>query len=218
MENSSTELRVGQNLAKSVLTMLLVSAMASAGVILAQRKQDLSKTGDGAPRKTESGAEVRKGFKDIPDATEPCTPAEYEWWRSLRIAARDVIRKNGEQAKTRFYLLLYEGQQKSYRVPLKDRSHQLLSFGSEPVPHDKALRMHLTGDFVFSIEFKSDASVGDVRQVSGSNSSIVEDVKRSTQQYVFLPAVRDRAFVSEWGEVKLSFADKWTKKPKDAEK
>ena len=216
----TSEGAASRKLAESLFVLLLVSAVARAAIILPQRKADVRKSEASYVRKTESGAEVRAGFNDIPDATEPCTPEESDWWKKLRIAAHEVMKKNGqnsEPAKTRFYVLLYEGQQKSFRVPLKDRPHQVLAFGSEPMPHDKALKMQITGNYVFSIEFRADASIGDVRMVKGANSLIAENIIKSTKQYVFLPAVKDRAFVSDFGEVRLSFSDKWTKKPKDAE-
>lgn len=204
-------------LLKSPLAFLLISTVASAGGISYQGKTVVPKTESGAVRKTDSGFEVRTGFNDIPEATESCTSEESEWWNQIRKAGHDLLKKNNEKLRAKFLLLVYEGQQKAYRVPLKDRPHQLLVFGREPIPHDIALKRGITGTVVLSIEFRADASVGQVQAIKGLASGIDDDIVQATRQYVFLPAVKDRAFVAEWHNVKVNFADKWTKGAKGTE-
>ena len=77
-------------------------------------------------------AEVRT-LTEIPEATEPCTPAECEWWNQIRKANSDFIlafKKRDEKFKwaaiARFVLLLHERREKAYRVPVKDRPPQKL--------------------------------------------------------------------------------------------
>ena len=60
-----------------------------------------------------------------------------------------------------------------------------------------------------SVEFMADGSVGAVKIVKGLGPGIDENVIRATRQNLFLPAVKDGAFVSEWTTTQTKFADKW---------
>lgn len=187
----------------SLLVFFLLSAVAGAGSVSYQSKTVV--------RKTESGVEVRT-VNDIPEATEPCTPEESDWWKRLQKAGNDLQKKSDEKSKTRFYLLMYEGQQKAYQIPLKDRPAEILVFGRQPIRPDIAQKNHITGTVVLSVEFRADGSVGDVQIVKGLGFGMDESLIQATRQYVFLPAVKDRAFVAERGNVKFEFSDKWTRK------
>jgi TonB family protein len=200
-------------LPRALLVAFLVSAFATVGVSF-QSKAVVRKTESGVVRETDSGVEVRTGFSDIPEAIEPCSPEECEWWKQIRRAGHNLLKKADEKAKTEFFLLLYEGQQKAYRIPLKDRPPQLLVSGREPIRPDMAQKNHITGTVVLSVEYRADASVGDVQIVKGLGFGMDENVIQATRQSVFLPAVKNRAFVAEWHNVKMSFSDKWTKEPK----
>ena len=194
-------------LLNSLLVFSLLSAVAGAGSVSYQSKA--------AVRKTESGVEVRIGFNDIPEATEPCTPEESDWWKRLQKAGNDLQKKSDEKSKTRFYLLMYEGQQKAYQIPLKDRPPQILVWGRQPILPEIALRNHITGTVVLSVDYRADGSVGDVEIVKGLGFGIDENIIRANRQHVFLPAVRNRAFVGQRDNVKFEMSDKWTKKSKD---
>ena len=169
-------------------------------------------------RKTESSVEIST-YTAIPEATEPCTPAECEWWTQIRKAHRDLVAANekGKQksiaeAKEKFFLLLLEGQQKSYQVPLADRSPQMLVFGKKPERPDIAKKNQITGTVELSVELRADGSVGDVQIIKGLGFGINENVIQAARQYVFLPAVKSRAFVAERRNVKVEFSDKWSQK------
>lgn len=194
----------------SLLVFFLGSAVAGAGSVSYQSKTVVPKP---EVRKTESGVEVRTGSNDIPEATEPCTPEESDWWKRLQKAGNDLQKKSDEKSKTRFYLLMYEGQQKAYQIPLKDRPPQILVWGRQPILPDLALRNHITGTEVLSVESRADGSVGDVQIVKGLGFGIDENLIQATRQYVFLPAVKNRAFVAERHNAKFEFSDKWSKKP-----
>lgn len=202
-------------LLNSLLIFFLVSAVAGAGSVSYQSKTGVRKPESGAVRKTESGVEVRTGFNDIPEATEPCTPEESDWWKRIRKAGNDLRKKSDEKSKTRFYLLMYEGQQKAYQIPLKDRPAEILVFGRPPIRPDIAQKNHITGTVVLSVEYRADGSVGDVQIVRGLGLGMDESLIQATRQYVFLPAVKDRAFVVERNNVKFEFSDKWTKNSKE---
>lgn len=204
-------LRSGRFLSNSLLVFFLV--VTCAGKVSHQSKTEVRKPDSSVVHKTEAGVEVRT-VNDIPEATEPCTSEESDWWNRIRKAGNDLQKKNDEKSKTRFYLLMYEGQQKAYQVPLKDRPSQILVWGREPVLPERALRNHITGTVVLSVESRADGSVGDVQIVKGLGFGIDENMIQATRQYVFLPAVKGRAFVAERSNAKFEFADKWSKKSK----
>jgi len=107
---------------------------------------------------------------------------------------------------------MYEGQQKAHKIPLKDRPPQLLGWGPHPVLPERALRNHVTGTVVVSVDYRADGSVGDIQIVKGLGAGIDQNVILAIRQHVFLPAVKDHAFVSERSDVKFELADKWTRK------
>ncbi len=195
----------------SLLVFFLLSAVAGAGSVSYQSKAGVRKPESGAVRKTESGVEVRT-FNDIPEGTEVSTPEESDWWLRIRKAGNDLQKKSDEKSKTRFYLLMYEGQQKAYKIPLKDRPPQILVWGRQPILPEIALRNRITGTVVLSVDYRADGSVGDVQIVRGLGFGIDENIVQRTRQYVFLPAVKNRVFVSQRDNVKFEMSDKWTKK------
>ncbi len=99
-------------------------------------------------RKEGSTAQIRNNNL-IPEATEPCTPEESEWWKRFRKAGNDLQKKSDERSKTRFFLLMLEGQQKGYRIPLKDRPVQTLISGRTTYP-ELARRRGVQGTVVLS--------------------------------------------------------------------
>lgn len=138
-------------------------------------------------------------YNEIPEATELGTPEEYEWWERLRKAGNDLQKKHDEKTKKRFYLLMYEGQQKAYRIPLKDRPPQTLASGKiDP-------KNIITGTVVLSVEFRADLSVGDIQVIKGLRSELDESVILATRQSVFLPAIKNGAFVTHWENAEFKF-------------
>jgi TonB family protein len=150
-----------------------------------------------------STVEIRE-FTPVPEATEPCTPEESEWWKQLRKAGNDLYKKDERKTRERFYLLLYEGQQKGYRVPLKDRPYQPFLVGKTVYPA-MARKNKVEGNVVLSVEFKADGSVGDVRLIEGLGMGLDEISIQAARQAVFLPAIKDGAFVTSRKEVKYGF-------------
>jgi hypothetical protein len=154
-------------------------------------------------RETESGVELRT-YQEIPEATGPCAPEACDWWNRLRQAGNDLQKKSDKKAKTNFFLLLYEGQQKAYRIPLTDKPPQMLVAGKPTYNMDR--KNVITGTVVLSVEFRADASVGEVRLIKGLGTRIDEEVIRTARQSVFLPAIKNGAFVTHWENVETKFS------------
>lgn len=187
-------------LLNSLLAFAFVGEIAVAGAVSYQREQTVRET-----RETNSGTEfeIRK-IIEIPEATEPCAREVSEWWDRLRKAGYDLQKKNDEKSKTRFYLLLYEGQQKSYRIPLKDRPTQRLVGGRPVFNLDR--KHKISGSVELSVEYRADASVADIQLIKGIRAELDETAIYATRQIVFLPAVKNGAFAAMQGKVEYKFS------------
>lgn len=177
----------------SLIVLSIVAVVEGAGSVSYQSKTVVTET--------ESGGTVRT-YYDIPEATEPCTPAECEWWKRIRKAGEEVNKKDNDKAKANFSLLLEEGRQKAYRVPLKDRSPLYLGRLPQLSP---ALRGKVRGTMELSVEIGADGLVWDVKLIKGLESGIDKEVIQATRQHIFLPAVRSGVFVAERSKVERYF-------------
>jgi hypothetical protein len=181
----------------SLLVFNFVSVVADVDSFSYQSKTDV--------RKIDSGVEIRSGFNDIPEATEPSAPEEFEWWEKLRKAGNDLQKKSDKKSKAKFLLLLSEGQQKGYRIPLKDRPPQIIVFGK--LTHSSVFQKgKITGTVIVSVEFRADGTVGDVKMTKELALGIDENFIRAIRQSVFLPAIKNGAFVTEWRTAGAAFS------------
>lgn len=150
-------------------------------------------------------------YPEIPEATEPCTPKECEWWKQLRQAGNDVQKKGGEQSKKRFAVLFLEGLQRGYRVPLKDRPPHVLAYGRvmfSPIRIERARAQRMNKTAVLSLEFRADGSVGDIKLVKELGSGMDENVIQAARQNIFIPAIRNGVFTTEWHNTEFKFSTK----------
>lgn len=177
----------------SLIVLSIVAIVEGAGSVSYQSQTVVTKT--------ESGGTIRI-YYDIPEATEPCTPEECEWWKRIRKASDDVNKKSDDKSKAKFSLLLEEGKQKAYHVPLKDRPPLFLG---RPFSPDIARKMKITGTVVLSIMVGTDGLVWDVKLVKGLEPEIDKKVIQAIRQFVFLPAVRNGVFVAEESNLEQKF-------------
>jgi len=183
-----------------LLAMSFVAEVKMAGAVTPQSKQTVRET-----RQTQSGVTVViREINEIPEATEPCAPEVSEWWNRVRKAGYDLQKKNDEKSKTRFYLLLYEGQQNAVRIPLKDRPAQRLAGISPALNPDR--RQRVSGTVELSVEYRADASVADIHLIKGVRSDIDAAAIQATRRIVFLPAVKNGAFVTEREKIEYKFS------------
>lgn len=157
-----------------------------------------------------SSAQVRM-LTEIPEATEPCAPVECEWWNQIRKANSDLnlAYKKGDEkskraAKERFFLLLLERREKAYRVPVKDRPPQKLitAFARYPLV---AQKNRIQGKVKLLIEIGDDGLVADIQVMSGPGWGLNESAIQSTRQELFLPAIKDGAFVAHKAAIEVGF-------------
>jgi len=147
----------------------------------------------------------------IPEATEPCTREESEWWNRTREAGNGILsaarrdnQRAVEKSKQKFLLLIYEGQQKGYHVPVKDRQPMPL-VNVFPVYPPEAVKNNIVGMIELSIGIGTDGLVSDVEIVKGAGRELEQNSIRAWRQSVFLPAVRNGAFVADRLSVRNSF-------------
>ncbi len=147
--------------------------------------------------KTNSGPGiVVSTYKEIPSPTEQCTPAECEWWNRLRQAANNLLQKGDQKSKASYISLFVEGIEKSYKIPVKDRSAQTLFYGP-PVQTTSLAPTERNGTVKLSVELRSDSSIGDVSILKSLGSEIDRRCVRAVQSIIFLPAIKDGKFVTE---------------------
>lgn len=151
-----------------------------------------------------STLEVAK-YSLVPEATERCTQEESDWWERIRSASNDLLKKGDAKSKSRFALLLYEGLQKGYHVPLKDRPPQVL-VRSRPPQADLIWKKKISGSIVLSIEYRADGTVGEVEIIKGVDSEMDNNVIRAAREALFLPAIKDRTFVTARQEAEVRFS------------
>lgn len=160
---------------------------------------------DSKTRTTKAGSDVSVfTYKEIPAATEPCTSEECDWWNRLREAGNKLLRKGDEKSRNVFASLFVEGKAKSYRVPSDDRPSQVLFL--RPVQIADLASKPRNGTVRLSVAFREDGSVGDVKVVSGLGTEIDRRCIQAAQNVIFLPAVKDRKFVTEWQTPEYKFS------------
>lgn len=155
-------------------------------------------------------AEVRI-LTEIPEATEPCAPAECEWWNQIRKANSDLnqaYKRRDEKSKRaaieRFFLLLNEARDKSYKVPVRDRPPQPLLTARPAYPY-VAKKNKVKGTVKMSVEIGDYGLVTDIKVTEGPGWGLNESAIESTRQAFFLPAIKDGGFVAYKMPVEVCF-------------
>ena len=148
--------------------------------------------------------------REIPEATLPCTADEIKWWKDLRSAGAAVRSTIGGQKETKKFLgLLAEGQAKSYQPPIPDRGATLLN--QVPIQStEESRKKDVSGSLALVVELRPDGTVGEVKIVQGLGYGLDEKAAEAARQMIFLPAVKDRKFVSFRMPMTMSVATRRT--------
>ena len=190
-----------------VLPLLLAAAPTVLGAFSYQSTpvgNDSRRSNAKTASKVQDGALKFTTYYDIPEASEPCAPDACHWWNEIRTTGNTLNRKDDKKLKAKFLLILHEGQEKAYRVPLKDRPPQALAaFGRPRYP--QAVQGKVTGSAAVSIEYRADGSVGEVKIVKGLGFGIDESLITAARKMVFLPAVENGAFITRLGTATTEF-------------
>ena len=142
-------------------------------------------------------------YKEIPAATEPCTAEECDWWNRMREAGNKLLGKGDQKSKSAYASVFVEGITKSYKVPLADRPSQVLFRGQPVQPSEIPKRRN--GIVRLSVEHRADGSIGEIKVISGVETQVDQRFIQAARSVIFLPAVKDRQFVSEWQTAEYKF-------------
>jgi TonB family protein len=142
-------------------------------------------------------------YKYIPEATQPCTHEESEWWKQTRNAGNGMFvawkkrdQKLMAESRNTFLLLITEGRRKEYRVPIEDRPPQVV-FHAEPDYSYIARKNKISGTVWASVDITADGTAGDVQVIEGLGWGLDQNAIQALRQFIFLPAVKDGTFVAE---------------------
>jgi TonB family protein len=118
---------------------------------------------------------------------------------------RDKLNADVETARQNYAGLLREGQEKSYRAPIRDTGRPIVLFTSYP-SYTEAARLNKTmGRVRLQIEFRADGTIGAVDVLQGLADGLNQQAIDAVRRMVFLPATRDRLFVTISKSVEIDF-------------
>jgi TonB family protein len=142
----------------------------------------------------------------VPEASLPCTPEEEAWWTELRAASEDVKspRKPGEKQRKKFLNVLRDGAEKSYKPPVADAQAVILFRAFPKYPREARIDQ-IRGAVVLQVEFLADGNVGKIEVVQGLPAGLNEASAEAARKAIFLPAVKNRQFVTWSTRVVMNF-------------
>ena len=143
--------------------------------------------------------------RDIPEASLPCTSEESNWWSDIRTAAKAINVAQPDQPDTKkLSRLIKEGADKSYQIPVPDRYATILWRGHpRPTPQPKFKKIN--GSIALAVELLPNGTVGEVKIAQGLDPDYDQVAKETARRLIFLPAIKNRKFVSLWMPMTMSF-------------
>ena len=164
----------------------------------------LAQTPTEQDRATEQAIKALRG-REIPEATLPSTPDEANWWNDLRAAGKAIKGFRETRAEmNKFVRLVKEGVEKSYQVPVPDR-YALVLWKAPPEYTEQARHKQINGSVALAVELRPDGTVGEVKIAQGLDPGLDQMAVNAARKMVFLPAVKDRKFVSIWMPMTMTF-------------
>ncbi|HKQ74381.1 MAG TPA: energy transducer TonB [Blastocatellia bacterium] len=137
----------------------------------------------------------RRGKIDIPDDEEEL----------LSKKDREKLNADIATATEKYLGLLRDGKEKAYLVPLPD--NRLIVLQSAPTHYTNAARKaKAQGVIVLSISFQSDGTLKVMNIVRGLGFGLDEKAVAAAQKIVFVPAIKDGAFVNTTTNIEYSFS------------
>ena len=179
-------------------TCLLLSLVVtcSAGVF-AQSQTDAERAAQQAVKALHS--------RDIPEGSLPCTPEESKWWSDVRAAAKAINVAQPDQPDTKkLSRLIKEGIDNSYQIPVPDRYATVL-WRTHPPPTPYPKFKKINGSVALAVELLPDGTVGEVKVGQNLEPSYDQLAIETARKLIFLPAIKNRKFVSLWMPMTMSF-------------
>jgi len=143
--------------------------------------------------------------RDIPEASFPCTSEESNWWNEIRAAAKAINVAQPDQPDTKkLSRLIKEGADKAYQIPVPDRYATVLWRGHPP-PTPAPKFKNLNGSIALAVELLPNGTVGEVKIAQGLDPNYDQVAMETARKMIFLPAIKNRKFVSLWMPMTMSF-------------
>jgi TonB family protein len=143
--------------------------------------------------------------RDVPQASLPGTPDEANWWNDLRAAAKAINPARAGKAETeKLMRLIKEGNEKSYQIPVPDH-HAIVLWRAVPQYTEEARLKMIKGSVGLAVELLPDGSVGQVKVAQGLDPGLDKMAVETARKLIFLPAIKNRKFVSVWSPMTMSF-------------
>ncbi len=144
--------------------------------------------------------------REVPEASLPCTPDETKWWNDLRAAAKAIGPARAGKTETEKLLhLIKEGIEKSYQIPVLDH-YAVFLWRSPPEYTEEARRKQINGSVALAVELLPDGTVGEVKVAQALDPGLDKMAIASARKMIFVPAIKNRKFVSLWTPMTMSFS------------
>jgi TonB family protein len=105
--------------------------------------------------------------------------------------------------KEKFLGLLRHGLDSSYKAPVPDNIHPVLLYTGRPDYTEEARKIQ--GDVRLRVEIRADDIIGATSIISGLGYGLDEEASEAMRRILFLPAIKDGAFVSQYQTLEASF-------------
>jgi TonB family protein len=143
--------------------------------------------------------------RDVPEASLPCTTDEAKWWNDLRMAAKAINPARAGKTETEKLMhLIKDGIEKSYQIPVPDH-YAIVLWRAVPQYTDEARHKKINGSVALAVELLPDGTVGEVKVAQGLDPGLDKMAVETARKLIFLPAIKNRKFVSLWLPMTMSF-------------
>lgn len=143
--------------------------------------------------------------RDVPEASLPCTTDEAKWWSDLRTAAKAISPARAGKTETEKLMhLIKEGIEKSYQIPVPDH-YAIVLWRAVPQYSNEARKKEINGSVALAVELLPDGTVGEVKVAQGLDPGLDKMAVETARKLIFLPAIKNRKFVSLWMPMTMSF-------------
>ena len=143
--------------------------------------------------------------RDLPEATLTCTPEESSWWNEVRAVAKVINPARPNKPETeKFTRLIKKAIEQAYQIPVPDR-YATVFWRAAPQYTEQARRKQIKGSVAMAVELLPDGTVGEVKIAESLDPGLDQMAIDATRKLVFLPAIKNRKFVSIWMPMTMSF-------------
>jgi TonB family protein len=110
----------------------------------------------------------------------------------------------GKSETEKLMHLIKEGIEKSYQIPIPDHSAIVL-WRAVPQYTEDARHKKINGSVALAVELLPGGTVGEVKVAQGLDPGLDKIAVETARKLIFLPAIKNRKFVSVWSPMTMSF-------------